>query len=412
MSKISNDPFGKQTNKYEIDKRRLKITDSPLFDFGKAINEHGILKARQMLKQTSILSHQADIDKIDAESYKSRENLRLKQAIKLSRTLGGPSEESVIDKLVNAAITEQNAKSIYGHLPVNAPKDLPKSEVIEPPRDLDVEIAVKRSLIADDGELMIPQFGIDSLPITLGDTLFVQIGHLRSLSLPRNQLNAFLSHHLPQMSMYHFRYVQSMNLSGNNIKYLPFDFGKLTELRDLNISFNSMSMLPKSISKLTKMTILNLSNNNFAFLNDEIGEMAVLESLNLSKNLLTRIPSQVIKIRSLKFLDLSHNSLAHLSIIPPLLKPGDLWTRAINTKTGKMDYVNVLTRERVSNPANYSGNGISRAVELHSFQRQGTLAYRRRKIWLSICQVCSKIFESYARVLFDTVGINMWILCH
>ena len=64
-----------------------------------------------------------------------------------------------------------------------------------------------------------------------------------------------------------------------------------------------------------------------------------------------------------------------------------MWHKTQDEISAKIWYVNVLTKERVSNPAVYSGDGITKAKELHVYQRPGTLDYRRRKIWLSICQV-------------------------
>lgn len=364
-------------SKYDMrpTKRNEKITDRPFFNFPAAIKEHGYVKARQMLKQMDVHKHQEEITKLDADLYKAKEPLRLKEAIKLSYALGEPSSESVVDKILLASNSANETVIASGKS---------RDELI---RDFDVDVAVRRSLIADDMSLIIPQMQIESLPLALGDTLFLQTGYLKALSLPRNKLASFLSFHIPQLSMFNFRYLRQLNLSGNNIKYLPPDIGKLAVIEDFNLSRNALFKLPRSFGMMKNLKSLDLSYNSFSSLDKEIENLLTLEKLNLSGNLYTSIPSATLRIKHLKVLNLSRNAIFHTGILPPLLHPEDLWNEIIDEKSGKKQFVNILTRERVRRIHLYSGTGITRAKDLHSFQTYGTRGYRRRKIWLSICQV-------------------------
>lgn len=343
------------------------------FDFQQAIQEHGFLKARQLLRQASVAKQQKQIEKLDKDSYVSRQPLRVQEAIILSKTLGKPNSESAVDKII-----ETSAKKV-----VMQPGKTEQESI----RDFDVDISLRRSLISENGSLLLAQVGLDYLPNAMGDTLYLQTSFLKSVSLPRNHLTAVLGHQLPQISMYHLRYIHELNLSGNKLKYLPADIGKLSVLKDFNLSFNALSSLPNSISQLKCLTDLNLSSNMFSNLPFEMRNLSNLEKLHLSGNVCCAIPAVVVGMPALKFLDLSRNMLCHMAILAPLLKPNDIWYPYLNEKNGKMGFINILTKEKVAKIEQYTGRGIERDEFLHVFQQPGTPEYRRRKIWLSACQV-------------------------
>ena len=50
------------------------------------------------------------------------------------------------------------------------------------------------------------------------------------------------------MTHYYFRTLQELNLDSNNIKELPKQFFKLTNLRIINLSDNDLTRLPPEIT--------------------------------------------------------------------------------------------------------------------------------------------------------------------
>ena len=76
-----------------------------------------------------------------------------------------------------------------------------------------------------------------------------------------------------------------------------------------------------------------------------------------------------------------------MAMLPRHMSSDEMWHLTNDEITGKAIYVNVLTRERVYDRKKYTGEGIQKEKMLHMFQTNGTMAYKKRKIWLSICKV-------------------------
>ena len=70
------------------------------FDFGTVAKEVGYVKARQLRRQFVVQQHQKEVEDKDAVNAASRAPLRLKEAIRISATLGGPSTQSAIEKIM------------------------------------------------------------------------------------------------------------------------------------------------------------------------------------------------------------------------------------------------------------------------------------------------------------------------
>jgi hypothetical protein len=83
-------------------------------------------------------------------------------------------------------------------------------------KKLDSELSVNRSLMTE--ELYMSQLDLDHLPISMGDTLFLQVfflyflfdfptqlSHVKKLACMRNNFTGLLSSDIPQMSAYHLR---------------------------------------------------------------------------------------------------------------------------------------------------------------------------------------------------------------
>jgi len=251
----------------------------------------------------------------------------------------------------------------------------------------DMDVAMRRALLNDQHILLMPEMGLEIFPPGLGDTLFLQTSFLHNISLPHNLITSILNTELPQLSLYHLRYVRELNLSGNKLRRLPADIGALKLLTLLNLENNQLSAIPPTISRLKVLREIKLNNNNFATMAPEISLLDSLQVLDLSSNLLQLVPSAVVKLPNLRHLDLSKNVLPHFAIQPALLKMADLWFPYVDDLTGEKSFINILTKEKIKHITLYDGKGITKMKALHVFQKYGTTNYRRRKMWLSACQV-------------------------
>ncbi|XP_074587111.1 plant intracellular Ras-group-related LRR protein 3-like [Curcuma longa] len=106
--------------------------------------------------------------------------------------------------------------------------------------------------------------------------------------------------------------VGSVDLSGQQLKYLPEAFGKLRGLISLNLSDNLLEAIPDAIAGLECLEELRLSSNSLIALPDSIGLLPKLKTLDVSNNKLKSLPDSISKCRSLVELDASYNELAYL----------------------------------------------------------------------------------------------------
>jgi hypothetical protein len=355
-------------------KKRTVIPHSG-FDFQTAVNEFGFIKARQMMKQHTAAAQQVTLSKVDKDEFVTRHPLRLAQAIKLSKTLGKPNSESACDKIIETA----SKKVITREGQTKA----------EAERDFSVDISLQRSLISQDASLLLAQVGLDSLPNAMGDTLFLQCSFLQTISIPRNNILSLLSHHHPQISMYHLRYLTELNVAGNKLKTLPSEMGLLSNLATLNISFNMLAELPVSVGNLKALKSLDCASNNISSLPFNIRHLSLLEELLMAGNICSGIPAAVTSLRSLKILDMSRNMLTHLGVPDAIGKAADLWYEVIDETSGRMVFCNKLTHERVKKIELYDGKGIQHDRHLHNYhdKKVDPTQYRRRKMWLASCQI-------------------------
>ncbi|XP_042441558.1 plant intracellular Ras-group-related LRR protein 3-like [Zingiber officinale] len=104
----------------------------------------------------------------------------------------------------------------------------------------------------------------------------------------------------------------SVDLSGEQLKYLPEAFGKLRGLISLNLSDNLLEAIPDAIAGLECLEELRLSSNNLISLPDSIGLFPKLKIVDVSSNKLKSLPDSISKCRSLVELDASYNELAYL----------------------------------------------------------------------------------------------------
>ena len=350
----------------------LKPKISSKVDFLKLSKEQGYVAARSHIKKVQIAEHIEYIKVEEDELVDNRASLRLAETIRLSSTLGEPASEQPVDKIISMTDARKErpegvSDEEYGHL-------------------MDNDTAVRRAILSKD--LSIPQAGIHSIPEGLGDTLFLQMSFVHSLIMPRNNLTDILTSKMPQLSMQHLRYLTELNLSGNKLVTLPIQIGAMKSLTTLNLSENNIFRLPYSIREMNSLTTLDLSKNNFSELGDDLQYARKVAHLDLSKNLFRDIPVSLVHMLELRSLNMSFNMLFHMAVTPKYLTQEDMWIKSINFRTGDDVYFNILTREKVKDPKEYSGKGIQELSELHTYQSTAnSSAYRKRRIWLSINKV-------------------------
>lgn len=136
-------------------------------------------------------------------------------------------------------------------------------------------------------------------------------------------------------SIYQFKQLSSLNISGGNLKAIGDEFLDLTNLSYLYLSnLNQFSTLPQSFNKLSKLTHIQLyldqlntfpsldncqqmkwlviSNSQLKSFPKTICQLVNLELLSISHNQFTEIPSDIKNLEGLKTLKLYKNPWKYL----------------------------------------------------------------------------------------------------
>ena len=106
--------------------------------------------------------------------------------------------------------------------------------------------------------------------------------------------------------------VRKLDLSNNQLAFLPVEIGQLVNLEILDLYYNQLTFLPVEIGQLVTLQYLNLFNNQLTFLPVEIGQLVALQNLTLSYNQLTFLPAEIGGLVALQYLNLFNNKLTFL----------------------------------------------------------------------------------------------------
>ncbi|CAH1436022.1 unnamed protein product [Lactuca virosa] len=113
----------------------------------------------------------------------------------------------------------------------------------------------------------------------------------------------------------HFPLLDTLNLRGNEVSVIPDKFfGGMREVKVLDLSLNQISFLPQSLKLLTKLRMLDLSYNNGLHDISMLGELKDLEILMLGFTGIEIIPEEIGQLTSLRLLHLeSCEDLSHIT---------------------------------------------------------------------------------------------------
>lgn len=139
------------------------------------------------------------------------------------------------------------------------------------------------------------------------------------------------------------RNLETLNLSGNQLKTLPSSLTKLVQLRSLDLSENHLHKVSSSIGKLTNLLHLELAKNRLSHF-PKVSKLPELTYLDVSGCPIMKIEATdliIPKLRVLKMAKLSITKIPEFDI--PFLEeldlsrnkikkiPGTLFTKIQNT---------------------------------------------------------------------------------
>nr|XP_020136818.1 protein flightless-1 homolog [Microcebus murinus] len=278
------------------------------------------------------------------ENVKAMTSLRW---LKLNRTslCYLPEELAALQKLEHLSVSHNNLTTLHGELSslpslraivarANSLKnsgvpddifklddlsvlDLSHNQLTECPRELE---NAKNMLVLNLGHN-----SIDAIPnqlfINLTDLLYLDLSenrleslppqmrrlvHLQTLVLNGNPLLHAQLRQLPAMTALQTLHLRNTQRTQSN---LPTSLEGLSNLADVDLSCNDLTWVPECLYTLPSLRRLNLSSNQIAELSLCIDQWVHVETLNLSRNQLTSLPSAICKLTKLKKLYLNSNKL-------------------------------------------------------------------------------------------------------
>ncbi|RZF41147.1 hypothetical protein LSTR_LSTR010799 [Laodelphax striatellus] len=106
--------------------------------------------------------------------------------------------------------------------------------------------------------------------------------------------------------------LENLNLSGNNLSFIPEQILQFTRLKYLYLGENRLQEIPQNINRLNRLEILNVGGNQLTSVPSTVGQLGELRALILSNNQLDSLPASVANLKRLTILQLHKNKLRTL----------------------------------------------------------------------------------------------------
>ncbi|MDF2850778.1 MAG: small GTP-binding protein [Sphingobacterium multivorum] len=108
---------------------------------------------------------------------------------------------------------------------------------------------------------------------------------------------------------------RNLNLKGNKLESFPIPIRDCHNLEKLDLSENSISEIDDDIfENLENLVELNLSFNNLTYLPTSIGKLKKLKRLILSGNKINHLPKEFENLVSLEYLDFDNNPIGNVPV--------------------------------------------------------------------------------------------------
>ncbi len=107
--------------------------------------------------------------------------------------------------------------------------------------------------------------------------------------------------------------IHKLLLNNNNLTRIPSSFlAPLSQLKSLNLSQNQLSYIPEEVCTLVRLEVLHLEENKLEVLPSRIGKLTNLQKLFVQRNQLNDLPEEICTLTGLKVLQLEDNNLKKL----------------------------------------------------------------------------------------------------
>lgn len=171
---------------------------------------------------------------------------------------------------------------------------------------IDYDLCLKmKNLQHTDATTLDQALELTNLRLTFLPLYIFAYKHLKTLDVSSNSIQ-----HFPRITS--LPALTILNLSHNDIAYLPEEIGILSNLEELILDDNHLTALSKSLFQLKKITRLCISNNQLDELPARIYELRSLQFLGLTNNNLRGLPKEIGQLPRLLTLALNGNPLCEL----------------------------------------------------------------------------------------------------
>ncbi|CAL4197036.1 unnamed protein product [Meganyctiphanes norvegica] len=135
------------------------------------------------------------------------------------------------------------------------------------------------------------------------------------------------------------KHLKNLNLSDNLIKEIPLPLGQMPNLSELHLANNKLTFINHTFFEGTitrTLGFLDLSNNEIEYLPHTLGKLKSLYTLKLDNNKLKKLPISLGKLSALRNLSTSNNQLVELpaTLINLHLDQIDIFSNPLNSPLG------------------------------------------------------------------------------